>query len=320
MALFRKAVWFYRSWQEYTQAGYLEAASKFCESDLNVDLKGKSFMITGATSAIGQSLTKQIALRGGTVHMVCRNMQVAEVIRYSYIDQTKNERIYLHIVDLAHPRSVYQFTQEFREQYDTLDAIIHNAGCMIQTCVIDPDGLERNFATNVLAPHIITRQLIPLLHKSERGRIVFISSGEMLVHKLDPTDIQCQKLKEFDGMYSYAHNKRQQVILAEMYSREYPKLFTASMHPGWVDTPGLHASMPEFYNRMKDRLRTADQGADTALWLSISRSPLQNTSGLFYQDRISKPTHLPLSWTKPTLQEEDSFIKQLDHLMEKMSK
>lgn len=45
----------------------------------------------GATSAIGQCLTKQIAMRGGTVHMVCRNMQVAEVIRYSLIDQTKNE-------------------------------------------------------------------------------------------------------------------------------------------------------------------------------------------------------------------------------------
>lgn len=68
-----------------------------------------------------------------------------------------------------------------------------------------------------------------------------------------------------------------------MYSRDYPKLFCGSMHPGWVDTPGLQMSMPEFYTRMKERLRTPEQGADTALWLSISKAPLQNTSGLFYQ-------------------------------------
>lgn len=49
------------------------------------------FFGTGATSGIGQCLTEEIARRGGTVHMVCRNMQVAEVIRYSLIDQTKNE-------------------------------------------------------------------------------------------------------------------------------------------------------------------------------------------------------------------------------------
>lgn len=41
--------------------------------------------------------------------------------------------------------------------------------------------------------------------------------------------------------------------------------------------------MPEFYERMKDRLRTPLQGADTALWLAISPAPLKNTSGLFYQ-------------------------------------
>lgn len=41
--------------------------------------------------------------------------------------------------------------------------------------------------------------------------------------------------------------------------------------------------MPEFYERMKDRLRTPLQGADTALWLAMSPAPLKNTSGLFYQ-------------------------------------
>lgn len=68
-----------------------------------------------------------------------------------------------------------------------------------------------------------------------------------------------------------------------MYSREYPQLFCAAMHPGWTDTTGIQTTMPEFYSRMKERLRTPLQGADTALWLAISPAPLKNTSGLFYQ-------------------------------------
>ncbi|KAG8335837.1 Dehydrogenase/reductase SDR member 12 [Homalodisca vitripennis] len=90
MAFYRKAVWFYRGWKEYTQEGYIEAEKSFNPTDLDVNLKGKSYIITGATSGIGKCLTEEIAKRGGTVHMVCRNMQEAEVIRYSLIDQTKN--------------------------------------------------------------------------------------------------------------------------------------------------------------------------------------------------------------------------------------
>ena len=41
--------------------------------------------------------------------------------------------------------------------------------------------------------------------------------------------------------------------------------------------------MPDFYTRMKDRLRTAEQGADTATWLAISRAALNQPSGLFFE-------------------------------------
>ncbi|XP_075228689.1 dehydrogenase/reductase SDR family member 12-like [Lycorma delicatula] len=110
------------------------------------------------------------------------------------------------------------------------------------------------------------------------------------------------------------------VVLAEIYSREYPNIFCASMHPGWVDTDGMKESMPEFYNQMKDRFRTPKQGADTVVWLALAERPINNTSGLFYQDRTAIPTHLPMSFTKASLLEEESFIKQLDHLMERKTK
>lgn len=41
--------------------------------------------------------------------------------------------------------------------------------------------------------------------------------------------------------------------------------------------------MPSFYEKMKTRLRSADEGADTVVWLALSDAALSHPSGLFYQ-------------------------------------
>ena len=60
----------------------------------------------------------------------------------------------------------------------------------------------------------------------------------MLVQKLDLNDLQFAKMKPFDGTMAYAQNKRQQVVMTEMYAKEYPTVHFSAMHPGWADTPG----------------------------------------------------------------------------------
>jgi dehydrogenase/reductase SDR family protein 12 len=77
--------------------------------------------------------------------------------------------------------------------------------------------------------------------------------------------------EEFDGTAQYARNKRQQLCLIEELAKKYPqagKFFT--MHPGWSDTPSLRESMPDFYNKMKDKLKSPEEGADTILYLSLA--------------------------------------------------
>lgn len=79
-------------------------------------------------------------------------------------------------------------------------------------------------------------------------------------------------------------------------------------------TPAVRSSMPEFYEKMKNRLRTAEQGADTATWLAISAAALKHPSGLFFEDRRPASTHLPLAWTKTSEEEDSVFMKKLDEL------
>lgn len=45
----------------------------------------------------------------------------------------------------------------------------------------------------------------------------------------------------------------------------------------------VRSAMPSFYEKMKNRLRTAEEGADTVVWLSLSDAALKQPSGLFFQ-------------------------------------
>ncbi|KAK3928117.1 Dehydrogenase/reductase SDR family member 12 [Frankliniella fusca] len=318
MTLYRKYVWFVKGLREYTKSGYQSASKNFNDGDLDVDCSGKVFMITGANSGIGESVAQQVAKCGGTVHMVCRNAQTAEDAKARMIEKTDNKNIHLHILDLAAPQEVYKFAKAFVENHKKLDVLVNNAGCMVHDRRIDSFGNEYNFATNVLSPHILTRLLTPLLLQSEHGRVIMVTSGGMLLEKLDADDPQLLKQEPFDGVRSYAQNKRQMVVMAEQYAEETPNVFFASAHPGWADTPSVRSALPDFHKRMEGRLRSSEEGADTISWLAVSQTALTQGNGKFFQDRSPVNAHLPLAWTHSTKEEVLKFISYLDTLMDKV--
>ena len=72
--------------------------------------------------------------------------------------------------------------------------------------------------------------------------------------------------------------------------------------------------MPDFHRRMKDRLRTTEQGADTTIWLCVGPGVNKVPGGSFFQDRQAVSKHLPLAWTKSSSQEEDALMEKLEEL------
>lgn len=312
-------MWFLKGMREYTASGYQAAAKHFRTEDLEVDCSGKSYLITGANSGIGKEAALEIAKRGGTVHLVCRNPKYGEEAKQELIETSGNALIHLHIVDMSLPRAVHAFTQKFAAENEKLDVLVNNAGCMVNTRELTEDNLEKNFATNTLGTHIITEGLVELLKKSSDPRVIIVSSGGMLVQKLNTSDLQFEKLTPFDGTMAYAQNKRQQVVMTEVYAKKYPEIHFSSMHPGWADTPAVQSSMPDFHAKMKGRLRTTAQGADTILWLAIAEDVRKYSSGLFWQDRTPVATHLPLAWTKSSPQEEQDLMSSLDTFYKQFS-
>ncbi|KAG0710306.1 Dehydrogenase/reductase SDR family member 12 [Chionoecetes opilio] len=317
MTFFRNTVWFLKGMKEYTNSGYARASRSFVEADLQVDCSGRHYMITGANSGIGKCIAREVARRGGTVHLVCRNPTTAAEAKKEITEASNNENIFVHILDLSDSKGVRAFAANFCSSNEALHALVNNAGCMVNTREVNESGVEKNFATNTLGTYMLTTGLLPLLAKTEKSRVVTVTSGGMLVQKLDVNDLQFEKMKPFDGTMAYAQNKRQQVVVTEQWTAQHPQVHFSVMHPGWADTPAVRTSMPEFYAKMKDRLRTAEQGADTAVWLTVSPAALQQPSGLFFQDRQSVSTHLPLACTRADAKDGQQLMATLEELSQK---
>uniref|UniRef100_A0A673KG35 Dehydrogenase/reductase SDR family member 12-like n=2 Tax=Sinocyclocheilus rhinocerous TaxID=307959 RepID=A0A673KG35_9TELE len=312
MSLYRNTVWLLKGLQEYTKGGYEAAARSFSEADLEVNVSGRAFIITGANSGIGKAAACEIAKRGGTVHLVCRNEDRAKEARKHVVEQSKNENVHVHLVDMSNPRKVWEFASGFSQNHN-LHVLINNAGCMVSQRELTEDDLEKNFATNTLGTYILTTALIPTLKKSENPRVITVSSGGMLVQKLNVEDLQFEK-GSFDGTMAYAQNKRQQVIMTEQWAAQHKEVHFSSMHPGWADTPAVLSSMPDFYAKMKNKLRTEAQGADTVVWLAISDTASRQPSGLFFQDRKAVSTHLPLASSRTSPAEDQKLMSELEEL------
>ena len=85
------------------------------------------------------------------------------------------------------------------------------------------------------------------------------------------------------------------------------------MHPGWVDTPAVRTSMPDFYNKMKDDLKTQEDGADTINYLLVEdQNKIEN--GGFYFDRKSEDKHLAISGTGYDQKDINIMMENLEKL------
>nr|XP_039258437.1 dehydrogenase/reductase SDR family member 12-like [Styela clava] len=313
MSLYQKGVFLVKGLREFTKSGYIAAEKSFNAKDLGVDVKGRSYMITGSNSGIGKSAAIEIAKKGGTIHMVCRNSERADKAKDEIVTASGNQDVHVHILDMSKLSEVHKFAHEFSTKQEKLDTLINNAGCMVNDRTMTSDNLEMNFATNTMGTYVLTISLLPLLKKASKPRVITVSSGGMYIQKLNVKNLQSEH--NFSGELAYAHNKRQQVILTEELAKLHPDVHFSTMHPGWADTPAVRSSMPDFHRQMGSRLRSPEQGADTIVWLALSNMALEQKSGQFFLDRKSQALHLPLAWTRESASERAKFMEKIDEIL-----
>jgi NAD(P)-dependent dehydrogenase (short-subunit alcohol dehydrogenase family) len=254
------------------------------------DLLGKTVVITGPTSGLGEQVARQLAPTGANLVLVARNEEkCARVIDEIAPLCTGNKPVFVQ-AEMGDLESVRSACAAIQQQFTHLDVLVHNAGALLNTRQISPQGIEQTVASHVVGPFLMTTLLLPLL---VGGRVVTVSSGGMYTSGLPVFD-NAETLEmpdhKYGGSKQYAIAKRAQVTLTEMWAEREPQTEFVSMHPGWADTPGVQESIPGFRRVTAPILRSAAEGADTIAWLAAVQ-PLPGKSGSFWSDREIRPTH-----------------------------
>ncbi|MFL0238318.1 SDR family NAD(P)-dependent oxidoreductase [Mycobacterium sp. SMC-17] len=251
-------------------------------------LAGRTVLVTGANSGIGKAIATELAALGATVLMTVRDRARGEAARRDVLAVVPGAEVAVEVCDVSHLAAVRSFAADLLSRRPRLDAVIHNAGVMPEERTESAEGHELSLATHVLGPVLLTELLLPALTAAPDPRVVLMSSGGMYTQSLPVDDIEYRR-GHYRGATAYARSKRVQVALTPLLARRWPELMVAAMHPGWADTPGVAQSLPGFRRLTRPILRTSEQAADTAVWLTATEpAPV---SGQFWHDRRIRPTH-----------------------------
>src|SRR5882762_11146828 len=147
-------------------------------------------MVTGANAGMGKEISLALAGMGATVVMVSRDRARGETARAEVESKTGNQDVRLLIADLSSQRSIRQLVTEFEAQHDRLHVLVNNVGITLPKRTETVDGIEAVFATNHLAPFLLTNLLLPILEASAPSRIVTVSSSAHTMGTIDFDDLQ----------------------------------------------------------------------------------------------------------------------------------
>lgn len=280
----------------YSRLGYALRAHRWGDDDpAGQALNGAVVAVTGANSGIGKAASAQLAGYGAEVVMLVRDTGKAAAAREEILQSQPGARIRIERCDISDLDDVRSMGRRLGAALPRLDALVHNAGVLPAARGESPQGHEITLATHVLGPVLLTVELLPALARSERPRVVFVSSGGMYTQSLHVDDPEYRR-GTYRGATAYARTKRLQVALLPVLAERWAgaNVTVAAMHPGWVETPGVAASLPGFHRLAGAVLRGPDQGADTITWLAATAQELPNAR--FWHDRRIRPEHyLPLT-------------------------
>ena len=182
----------------------------------NSTLKNKIVLITGATSGIGKETALGLAKLGATVVFTTRNKSKAEKIKKKLVKSTGNENINILKCDLASFESIMNCCKEFKLKYDHLHVLINNAAILDFKRRVSKDGIENMFATNYLAPFLMTNLLLDVLKESNPSRIINITSG---MHRgpINFNDIEFKQ--NFSGIKAYNQSKLGVILFTRLLAK-----------------------------------------------------------------------------------------------------
>lgn len=252
-------------------------------------LDGRVAVVTGATSGLGRAAAERLGALGASLVLVVRDLERGSRAA-AEIERATGSIVAVVRADMGDLESVRDAAREVT-RVPSIDILIHNAGGLGAERRVTGQGIEQTMATHVVGPFLLTHLCMPRLVAAAPSRVIVVTSGGMYTQGLDERE-PLTVPSPYEGAATYARAKRAQVSLVEACAERMRRqgIHLMAMHPGWADTPGVKKSLPRFRRVMRPLLRSADEGADTMVWLASA--PLRDIgSGTLWLDRRRRGLH-----------------------------
>ena len=260
-------------------------------------MKGKTVVITGGTSGIGEIAAEQLAQMGARIVLIARDKSRGEATLARLRERGPGLAHTVHCADLARIPEMKRVAAQIAESEPRIDVLINNAGAMFGSRQLTGDGLEYTFALNHMAYFVVTEGLRERLQASAPARIINTSSAAHRGARLDFDDLQL--VKDFSAMKAYSRSKLCNILFTrELARRLHGTGVTANcLHPGFVATRFGDQSgglISQFIGLAKLFAISPGKGAETLVYLASSPDVAETTGAYFYKCRPITPSQAAL--------------------------
>jgi len=199
-------------------------------------MRGKTCVITGATSGIGLEAAEALARRGASLILVGRDAGRGAATLERIRARIPGAQTALRIADLSRLAEVRRLAADLLATAGRIDVLINNAGAFFDRHELTEDGLERTFALNHMSYFLLTNLLLDRLKEAAPSRIVNVASEAHRGATLDFSDPAGRGGAK--GWPAYRRSKLANILFtSELARRLGENGVTANcLHPGFVAT------------------------------------------------------------------------------------
>ena len=196
-------------------------------------MRGKTVVITGATSGIGEVAAVKLAEQGARIVFTARDKERAQVTLEKLRRANPASGHMVHLCDLSLLSEMRRAAEEIREE-PAIDVLINNAGALFNSRIETRDGLEKTFALNHMSYFVFTNLLLSRLRPG--ARIIATASDAHYRAKLDFDDLQSRR--GYSGFGVYSKSKLCNILFTRELARRIggTGVTANSLHPGFVAT------------------------------------------------------------------------------------
>ncbi|HKD46793.1 MAG TPA: SDR family NAD(P)-dependent oxidoreductase, partial [Rhizomicrobium sp.] len=196
-------------------------------------MRGKTVVITGATSGIGEVAAIHLAEQGARIVFTAREKERAQVTLEKLRRANPASGHAVHFCDLSQLSEMRRTAEEIGDE-PAIDVLINNAGALFNSRLETKDGLEKSFALNHMSYFVLTKLLLPKLKAG--ARIINTASDAHHRAKIDFDDLQSKK--GYSGFAIYSKSKLCNILFSRELARRIAGTgVTANvLHPGFVAT------------------------------------------------------------------------------------